>query len=187
MSAIKKGIVFVAFSLAGCATNVSQFAMPDVVRFGQDNFVKVTHSQIDEMQHLLYLPENSEKNPENWQKGILFFLDKNSKNQTLEQRAAFRQAGFVKQPNIKAEVVIEQNELRSGVIYPPTERFNDVMLEVTRGRNLACGYGQIQFADKREVGKAVAKKLPNLTAYSHEIARLSLEFNQLAWQVQCSK
>ncbi len=75
----QKGIVFVAFSLAGCATNVSQFAMPDVVRFGQDNFVKVTHSQIDEMQHLLYLPENSEKNPENWQKGILFFLDKNSK------------------------------------------------------------------------------------------------------------
>lgn len=90
-------------------------------------------------------------------KGILFFLDKNSKNQTLEQRAAFRQASFAKKPELEAKVAIEQNELHSSVIYPPTERFNNVMLEVTRGRNLACGYGQIQFADKREVSKAIAK------------------------------
>ncbi|HGO5815463.1 TPA: ABC transporter ATPase [Mannheimia haemolytica] len=187
MSAIKKGITLVALSLAGCVSQSPQFAVPDAIHFGQDTFVKVTHSQIDEMQHLLYLPEKSEKNPENWQKGILFFLDKNSKNQTLEQRAAFRQASFAKKPELEAKVEIQQNELHSSVIYPPTERFNNVMLEVTRGRNLACGYGQIQFADKREVGKTVAKKSPNLTAYSQEIAKLSLELNQLGWQVQCSK
>lgn len=133
MSATKKGITLVALSLAGCVSQSPQFAVPDAIRFGQDTFVKVTHSQIDEMQHLLYLPEKSEKNLENWQKGILFFLDKNSKNQTLEQRAAFRQASFAKKPELEAKVAIEQNELHSSVIYPPTERFNNVMLEVTRG------------------------------------------------------
>ncbi|HDL3378624.1 TPA: ABC transporter ATPase, partial [Mannheimia haemolytica] len=108
MSATKKGITLVALSLAGCVSQSPQFAVPDAIRFGQDTFVKVTHSQIDEMQHLLYLPEKSEKNLENWQKGILFFLDKNSKNQTLEQRAAFRQASFAKKPELEAKVAIEQ-------------------------------------------------------------------------------
>ncbi|HDL3483624.1 TPA: ABC transporter ATPase, partial [Mannheimia haemolytica] len=47
MSATKKGITLVALSLAGCVSQSPQFAVPDAIRFGQDTFVKVTHSQID--------------------------------------------------------------------------------------------------------------------------------------------
>lgn len=72
MSAIKKGITLVALSLAGCVSQSPQFAVPDAIHFGQDTFVKVTHSQIDEMQHLLYLPEKSEKNPKIGKKAFYF-------------------------------------------------------------------------------------------------------------------
>lgn len=172
--------------LSGCVSQVSQFVVPEKVSFQEQTYVKVTANQIDEMQHLLYLPENGGRNPEQWDKGILFFLDKNSVGQTLEQRLAFRQSSFVKQPDIVTKFGIEQNELQSSVIYPPTERFKNVMLEVTRGRNLDCGYAQMQFSDKREVAKTkIAKKSPNLTAYSNEIADLALAFKQMAWQIQC--
>lgn len=172
--------------LAGCISQAPQFSVPESVTFQEQTYVKVTVNQLDEMLHLLYLPENSTKNPEQWEKGILFFLDKNSANQTLEQRAAFRQSSFAKRSDIEAKFGIEQNELRSQVIYPPTERFNNVMLEVTRGRNSACGYGQIQFSDKRELPKN-AKKSPNLTAYTQEMVKLALAFNQIAWQLQCKE
>lgn len=128
------------------------------------------------------------KNTAQWEKGILFFLDKNSKNQTLEQRATFRQSSFAKQKDVVSTFKIEQNELQSSVIYPPTERFHNVMLEVTRGRNLDCGYGQMQFSDKRSLNKSeIAKKSKNLTAYNDAIAELTLEFNQIAWLVGCRK
>ncbi|MEG9499621.1 ABC transporter ATPase [Mannheimia indoligenes] len=174
--------------MAGCVNQSNQFSVPEKVDFQGQTYIKVTANQLDEMQHLLYLPEIGDKNAENWEKGILFFLDKNSKNQTLEQRAAFRQSSFAKQQDVIAKFNIEQNELQSNVIYPPTERFNNVMLEVTRGRNLACGYGQIQFSDKRLLNNTeFAKKSKNLTAYSQAIAQLALEFNQLAWLVECRK
>lgn len=174
--------------MVGCASQSSQFAVPEKVDFQGQIYTKVTANQLDEMQHLLYLPEIGTKNPENWDKGILFFLDKNSKNQTLEQRAVFRQSSFAKQQDVIANFKIKQNELQSSVIYPPTERFNNVMLEVTRGRNLDCGYGQIQFSDKRSLNKTeLAKKSKNLTAYTQAMAKLALEFNQLAWLVECKK
>lgn len=62
------------------------------------------------------------------------------------------------------------------------------MLEVTRGRNLDCGYGQMQFSDKRSLNKSeIAKKSKNLTAYNDAIAELTLEFNQFVWLVGCRK
>lgn len=174
--------------IAGCVSQSDRFSVPEKVDFQGQTYIKVTENQLDEMQHLLYLPESGEKNPENWEKGILFFLDKNSKNQTPEQRAAFRQTSFAKYKYVIAEFKIEQNELQSSVIYPPTERFNNVMLEVTRGRDLGCGYGQIQFSEKRSLNKTeFAKKSKNLTAYSEAITKLALEFNQLAWLVECRK
>lgn len=174
--------------IAGCVSQNEQFSVPEKVDFQGQTYIKVTANQLDEMQHLLYLPKSGEQNPENWEKGILFFLDKNSKNQTLEQRAAFRQTSFAKQQDVIAEFQIEQNELQSSVIYPPTERFNNVMLEVTRGRNLGCGYGQIQFSDKRSLNNTeFAKKSKNLTAYSQAMTKLAFEFNQLAWLVECRK
>lgn len=176
------------FLLAGCVSQAPQFSVPEKVSFQEQTYVKVTANQIDEMQHLLYLPENGGRNPEQWDKGILFFLDKNSVGQTLEQRLAFRQSSFVKQPDIVTQFGIEQNELQSSVIYPPTERFQNVMLEVTRGRNLDCGYAQIQFSDKRALKNTkIAKKSANLTAYTKEIADLAVAFNQMPWQIQCHK
>ncbi|QNS16222.1 ABC transporter ATPase [Mannheimia bovis] len=174
--------------IAGCVSQNEQFSVPEKVDFQGQTYIKVTANQLDEMQHLLYLPKSGEQNPENWEKGILFFLDKNSKNQTLEQRSAFRQSSFAKQQDVIAKFKIEQNELQSNVIYPPTERFNNVMLEVTRGRNLDCGYGQIQFSDKRSLNNTeFAKKSKNLTAYSQAMTKLAFEFNQLAWLVECRK
>ncbi|MFA9500300.1 ABC transporter ATPase [Mannheimia sp. E30BD] len=174
--------------MAGCVSQHKPFSVPEKVNFQGQTYVKVTANQLDEMQHLLYLPEIGEKNPENWEKGILFFLDKNSNKQTLEQRAAFRQSSFNKQQNVLADINIQNSELQSQVIYPPTERFNNVMLEVTRGRNLNCGYGQIQFSDKRWLNKAeFAKKSKKLTAYNQAMVQLALEFNQLAWLVECRK
>lgn len=183
---IKYAPLILAVLLAGCAAPRSHFSVPEKVSFRQQTYVKVTSNQIDEMQHLLYLPENSSKNPEQWDKGILFFLDKNTARQTLVQRMAFRQSSFAKQPDMLTKLSIEHNELQSSVIYPPTERYQNVMLEVTRGRNLDCGYAQIQFSDKRTLPKAqIAKKSPNLTAYTKEIADLALAFMQMTWQIQC--
>ncbi|QLB16019.1 ABC transporter ATPase [Mannheimia granulomatis] len=183
---MKYAPLILAVLLAGCAAPRSHFSVPEKVSFRQQTYVKVTSNQIDEMQHLLYLPENGSKNPEQWDKGILFFLDKNIARQTLVQRMAFRQSSFAKQPDMLTKLSIEHNELQSSVIYPPTERYQNVMLEVTRGRNLDCGYAQIQFSDKRTLPKAqIAKKSPNLTAYTKEIADLALAFMQMTWQIQC--
>lgn len=181
---IKKGRMLFAptvLLLSACVNKTSQFSVPEKVTFQEQTYIKTTQNQLGEMQHLLYLAENGKKDPENWEKGILLFLDKNSAAQTLEQRAAFRRSSFADKPDIYAKITTEQNELQSQIIYPPTKRFNNVMLEVTRGRNLVCGYGQIQFSDKRKI----AKKSPNLTVYSQEIAKLSQAFNQMIWQIGC--
>lgn len=176
---------FTLLILNACSSRVTQFSVPKKVEFQGENYVKVTDNQLDEMQHLLYLPENSRKNAEDWDKGILFFFDKNSKSQSLEQRLAFRQSSFAKQPTAESEFAILHNELQSKIIYPPTERFQNVMLEVTRGRNLSCGYGQIQISDKRAINPKIAKKSENLTAYTDEMVKLALAFNQMPWQIEC--
>lgn len=177
-------INFALFSLflTACQLKTAQFTLPDEVTFQHQRFEKVTHSQLDEMQQLLYLPAGSTKNPDDWQKGILLFVDKNSKGMSLAERASLRQNAFAQQTDTQAKVVVTQNELRSEVLYPPTERFNDVQLEVSRGRELQCGYAQMQFSDKR---LAFANKKQNLTAYQQALSQLAVEFSQLAWQINC--
>lgn len=180
----KNSIVFVLLSLflSACSITQSQFKLPEQIDFQGKSYQKVTHNQIDEMQQLLYLPSQSEKNPENWQQGILLFLDKNAANKSLEERLTLRQNAFAKQSRTKANLVIEQNELRSQVIYPPTARFPDVLLEVSRGRNLTCGFGQMQFSDKLSVP---AKNLQNLSSYQGSLRELAQQFAKLAWQISC--
>ncbi|OOR99275.1 ABC transporter ATPase [Haemophilus paracuniculus] len=175
-------IAVLSLVLTACVSKSPQFALPEQVNFDGQTFVKATDNQISEMQQLLYLPQSSEQNPNNWQKGILFFLDKNSQQKSLTERIALREKAFKKQTDTLANVEIVGNELRSEVVYPPTERFNDVQLEVSRGRDLACGFGQMQFSDKRSVS---AKKSPNLTAYQSQVAKLAQQFAELPWQIEC--
>lgn len=180
MKALK--IALLSLLLTACVSKTPQFALPEKVNFDGQTFIKVTENQIGEMQQMLYLPQISEQNPNNWQKGILFFLDKNSQQKTLAERVTLRQKAFQKQADTLANVAIIGNELRSEVVYPPTERFNDVQLEVSRGRDLACGFGQMQFSDKRSVS---VKKIQNLTPYQSTLRQLADDFNRLAWQIQC--
>lgn len=172
--------------LTACVSYSPDFSLPEQVHFHGKLYQKVTDNRLGEMQQLLYLPSDSAKNPENWQQGMLFFLDKNSAQLTLAQRLALRQNVFAKQPNLRANLAIEQGELRSEVIYPPTERFNNVLLEFSRGRNLACGFGQIQFSEKRQLAhNPIAKKGENLTAYQQESGQLATEFAKLPWLIGC--
>lgn len=166
------------------------FSLPEQIFFQSQIFEKVTHNQLDEMQQLLYLPSDSEKNPNQWQRGILLFLDKNSLGKTLEERAALRQKTFAQQAGTQAKVAVvgqtPYQELRTAVLYPPTERFQDVQLEVTRGRMSECGYEQMQLADKQLIKRAdFAKNKPKLTAYQNELMTLAELFNQFAWQIRC--
>lgn len=168
--------------LAGCVTQTSSFLVPEKITFQGNIFERVTHNQIDDMQQMLYLPNGTAQDPDNWQKGVLIFLDKNSQGKSLSERAVLRQNTFAQQAQTIAKVTVVNNELQSHVIYPPTERFNDVQLEVSRGRDLDCGFGQIQFSDKRPVS---AKKVQNLTSYQASLMELALQFSQLVWQIGC--
>lgn len=168
--------------LSGCVTQTGSFSVPDTLTFQNKVFEKTTHTQLDEMQQLLYLPSGTDKNPDNWQQGVLIFLDKNSQNSTLAERAELRRSNFAKQPQTTAKVAVVHDELRSEVVYPPTERFQNVQLEVSRGRNLTCGFGQMQFADKRSVS---GKNLQNLSQYQPLVVKLAQQFSQLAWQIGC--
>ncbi|WP_150539762.1 ABC transporter ATPase [Actinobacillus vicugnae] len=171
-----------SFFLTACHLTSIQFDVPEAVEFQGKSYIKVTDNRIDEMRQLLYLPTESEQNPENWTKGILFFLDQNSQGKTLQQRVTLRRAAFGTQSKIQSNVKIEQQELRSEVIYPPTERFNDVLLEVSRGRDLPCGYGQIQISDKRSV---LAKKWQNSTAYQASLIQLAQQLAAMPWLISC--
>lgn len=175
---------FAIFSLflTACVTQTASFSVPEKIVFEQQSFEKVTHNQLDEMQQLLYLPSSASKNPNNWQKGILIFLDQNRQGKTLAERAELRKQHFARQHLRSATVEIQHNELTSQVIYPPSERFNDVMLETSRGRDLSCGFGQMQLADKRAVS---GKKLQNTATYQTELNRLARLFGLLAWQIEC--
>lgn len=178
-------LIFVIFSLflTACQVGQKHFQLPKNVQFQGKNYEQVTHNQIDDMQSLLYLPSNSSKNPENWQQGILLFVDKNSQGKNLRDRVALRQKSF-NEAEALHQVKIDNNELRSQVIYPPTARFNDVLLEVSRGRDSACGYSQIQFSDKRSISANVS---PNLKSYVAEVTALADALNALAWQIPCKK
>ncbi|MGX3066043.1 ABC transporter ATPase [Ursidibacter arcticus] len=169
-------IVVLALCLSACSLQNKHFSLPDRVIFEGVEYQQVTNNQLDEMQQSLYLPINLHKNPDDWQKGFLFFLDKNSQQRTLQQRLALREKSFANQVNTRADLTIIQDELRTEVIYPPTERFQNQQLEVSRGRDSQCGFSQMQFSDKR----AVSAK--NLQA---DLAELAIAFSKLPWLVEC--
>lgn len=170
------------FVLTGCISSQSEFYTPKKIVFQSHIFEQVTNSQLGEMQQMLYLPQNSGQDSENWQQGILLFLDKNTQTRHLTERVALRQQAFSRQIGTLANIEIKQQELRSQVIYPPTERFQNIQLEVTRGRDLQCGYGQMQFADKRSIS---GKNLQNLADFKPLVTQLAEQFSQLAWQIGC--
>lgn len=172
---------FFSFFLTACQLGQKQFNLPESVNFQGKRYEKVTHNQIDEMQSLLYLPAQSAKDPENWQQGILLFVDKNSQGKTLAERVTLRQKSFNEAEALHS-VNIVQNELKSEVIYPPTARFNDVLLEVSRGKDSACGYSQMQFSDKRSISAGIS---PNLKSYMADLTALADQFSQLPWQIRC--
>lgn len=177
----KLSAVLLTFLLSACVTKTAQFYLPEQVEFDGKSYVKVTHNHIDAMQQSLYLERESSRDSENWQKGILLFLDTNPK-MGLAERTALRQKAFAKQKETVAKVELVGQELQSQVIYPPTERFQNYQLEVTRGRPSQCGFSQMQFSDKRSVS---AKNSQNLTAYQQDLSKLTQQFAQLAWQIAC--
>ncbi len=171
--------------LTACVNQISSsstFQIPHKIRFEGKEYVQASHNQLDEMQHLLYLPHNEKVTPEHWQQGILIFLDKNSQHKTLAQRLALREKIFKQQPKTIAKLQVVNDELRSEILYPPTQREQNIQFDVSRGRNLNCGFAEIQYATKRSY---FAKNLQNLTAYKNDIAKLMQKFNQLAWQIAC--
>lgn len=174
-----KSLAFVIFSLilTACSTKLSA---PEQIEFQGHTYQKVNHSKIDDMQQLLYLPSSSSKNPNDWQRGLLLFLDQNRQQMSLEARAALRKKAFERQ-GAKAQLHIAEGELKSQVRYPPTPRFPDILLEVTRGRNLACGYGQMQFADKLQAGAQAKTK----TEENAHLSQITAQFETLAWQIYC--
>lgn len=173
-------LVSLSIFLTACQSGPKHFSLPEKVNFQGKSYEKVTDNKIETMQSLLYLPSDGSKNAEKWGKGILLFLD-TDKNKTMESRVALRQTHF-RETEAFAQVGIENNELRSKVIYPPSGRFNDVQLEVSRGKQSECGYGQIQYSEKRQVAQ------PNnvhLSSYTAELVELANQFNYLAWQIKC--
>lgn len=184
-----KHIIFANYCvyLTACTNQVTQlpteFQLPEKVNFKGEEFVLAKKSQIDEMQHILYLPKGKKADPEHWQQGILFFLDKNSKQQTLVERSTLRLHSFQQKAKVETNIEITQNnELRTDVIYPPTERYKNVQLDVARGRNLVCGFGEMQYSEKRS---DYAKNLQNLRSYRKDLMQLAIQFSKLNWQIQC--
>lgn len=180
-------VAFLALFLTACVSRSPDFKLPEQVNFQGITYQKVTQNRLDEMQQHLYLPvQQTPKNLQNWQQGILFFVDKNTTKQTLAERLALRQNVFKKQSETQAKLWISEQELRSEVIYPPTERFHNVQVELSRGRNLPCGFGQIQFSDKQLIDPSLfAKKRGELTAYRYKMVELARQFEQLPWLIGC--
>lgn len=178
----KLGVTSLLLLLTACST---QLRFPDHLYYHNEKYQKVTDNRIDQMRQSLYLKSGSQETPDNWRTGILLFSDKNPENKTLEQRLASRKETMVYLPDTYVHYAIEphyvdgQPELRSKIIYQPTEYFKFFQLEITRGRNLPCGYGQIQLADKRF---AFAQDQPN---YQQEIKLLASHFDALDWQLEC--
>lgn len=173
---------FALFSLflTACSNQFSTFRIPEKIAFLDETFEKANHSQLDEMQQLLYLPSRSDKNPDNWAMGILIFLDSDKELKSLEERLALRKS-YVQMPETQMQIAVVGNELHSEIIYPPTERFQNIQLEATRGRNLACGFGQMQFAYKLPK----PKKGISLSQYQPKLSEIAHRFAALPWQIHC--
>ncbi len=172
--------------LTACVNQITSpttaLSLPKKIIFGDQTYIQTTYRGLDEMQHLLYLPNNKKINTKNWQQAILIFLDKNSQNKTLQKRLTLRENTFKQRPKTIANLQIINNELQSEIIYPPTQREKNIQLEISRGRNLACGFTQMQYAEKRS---NFAKNLPNLTAYKKDLTKLAEQFKKLDWQIKC--
>ncbi|AKO45665.1 hypothetical protein [[Haemophilus] ducreyi] len=173
-------IIFCCF-LTACQMLKKTFVVPESIPFQGKSYFKVTDNMLEGMRHLLFLPAEGNQHPENWHNAIFIFLDQN-KTSTIMQRMALRKKVFSNQQDTIAQIKIIENELYSAIIYPPTERFNDILLEVSRGRDSACGFAQIQVANKRAI---LTEKNANLTAYQAELNSLAQQLSTLAWQVAC--
>lgn len=177
-------ILLLSLLISGCSVHNGQFSVPTHIHFSGKVFESVLDNQLDEMRQILYLPQDSTKNPDDWQQGFLIFLDRNLQGRTLSERQQLRQQSFDQQSNTQAKVIVSNNELQSQVLYPSTERFSDYQLEVTRGRDFACGFGQMQFADKRS---DFTKNLQLQTAYRQKLKDLAHSLAQLPWLMECRK
>lgn len=185
---MKKLFPLLVLALTGCTNlttgqqNTPNFALPDKILFQDERFDLVQQTQLDEMKQALYLPNETDQNPNQWQKAILLLIDKNTNQRSLLERAKFRDQQYAKQSGVVYDINVSQNELKSLIAYPPNERENNVMLEVSRGRNSLCGFEQMQFADKR---LAFLEKSQKLGDYQSDLKRLALLFDDLAWQIEC--
>lgn len=176
-------LLTVLFSLMACQSPPkNQFTFPSKIDFQGKQYIQANISQIDGMQQRLYLTQASGENKENWQQGLLLFVDQNQPTKSLAERLALRQGIFKAQPDTKAELALVENELYSQVIYPPTARFHNIQLEVSRGRNSDCGFSQIQFSDKRS---DFAKNWQKSTAYQQQLQQMASSLNQLPWLIEC--
>lgn len=164
--------------LSGCQLSPSDFSVPTQITLQGEKYIQVSANQIDQMKHILYLPEKSKKDVEHWQQGILLFLDQNIHPQPLVQRRALRKAYYAKNPTIEATLTLKQDTLYSEVLYPPTDREQNYLLEVSKGKNLMCGFAQIQFSQKRD-------SVANISQYRTALTRLSDALNQLPWIIGC--
>ncbi|MDO4698361.1 MAG: ABC transporter ATPase [Pasteurellaceae bacterium] len=172
--------IIISLFLTACTTRVPELVFPEQLNFQGKTYQQVTDNRLGEMRQSLYLLRDSDKNPEQWQQGILLFSDRNTAEQTLAQRLATRQQ-HTATTQAAIDYHLTQGELRSQGVYLPTERFPNVQLEVTRGRNLSCGYGQMQVAQKQKFAKTDIFSPP----CDQQLQQLATQFNQLAWQLEC--
>ncbi|MCK3657037.1 hypothetical protein A4G19_15350 [Pasteurellaceae bacterium Macca] len=175
------------FFLTACSLNAPHFVQPQKVQLNGQSYEMVTDNRLDHLRQSLYLPSNSSRNPDDWQQGILLFSEEGKTVQSLAERVRFRQ-DFAKKKGTHSQIALVDNqgveqELRSEAIHPPTARFQNVQLEVTRGRNSACGYSQIQFAKK----EPVRKQTSDLTAFQSQLTELAQLLAALPWQMECQK
>ncbi|MDP8163472.1 ABC transporter ATPase [Pasteurella skyensis] len=177
--------------LTACVSHNSQqpqklsFNIPQSIKFDGQEYIKSNHSRLEGMEHIVYLPNNKKVNTENWQQAIFIFLDNSVAVRpaiSLKERLNIRKNIYKSQHKILADLAINNAELQSKIISPPTEREHNILLEVFRGRNSQCGFGEIQYAIKR---LDFAKNLPNVTAYKAEVNDIATQFAQLKWQIKC--
>ncbi|MDP8170759.1 ABC transporter ATPase [Pasteurella skyensis] len=161
------------------------FNIPQSIKFDGQEYIKSNHSRLEGMEHIVYLSHNKKVNTENWQQAIFIFLDNSVAVRpaiSLKERLNIRKNIYKSQHKILADLTINNAELQSKIISPPTEREHNILLEVFRGRNSQCGFGEIQYAIKR---LDFAKNLPNVTAYKAEVNKIATQFAQLKWQIKC--
>ncbi|MDP8079862.1 hypothetical protein [Phocoenobacter skyensis] len=188
-----KFFIFANFCLylTACVSYGSQqpqklsFNIPQSIKFDGKEYIKSNHSRLEGMEHIVYLSNNKKVNTENWQQAIFIFLDNSVAVRpaiSLKERLNIRKNIYKSQHKILADLIINNAELQSKIISPPTEREHNILLEVSRGRNSQCGFGEIQYAIKR---LDFAKNLPNVTAYKAEVNEIATQFAQLKWQIKC--